>query len=76
VFNLGIGYRTCHEVETLLFSNFPWEGVNLSLHGNACDVLFVQEMRQVVFIKQLGILKNVRALHFPCLFQRFLIAQV
>jgi len=33
-----IGSRTCQEVETLLFSNFPWEEVVLSLHGKACDV--------------------------------------
>jgi len=27
-----IGSRTCQEVATLLFRNFPWEGIDLSLH--------------------------------------------
>jgi len=30
--------------ETSLFSNFAWEGVDLSCHCKACDVLFVQAM--------------------------------
>jgi len=44
---LVIGSRTCQEAETLLFRNFLWEGIVLSLHCKACDVLFVQEMREL-----------------------------
>ena len=34
--------RTCQEAATLMFSNFSWEGVDLSLHSKGCDVLSVQ----------------------------------
>ena len=45
--NFGNGSWTWQEVATLLFSNFFWDGVDLSLHYKACDVLFVQEIAAV-----------------------------